>query len=212
MDKRTQTCCFTGHRHLPAGEEEAIWQRVQEHLIPLLEQGVRYFGVGGALGFDTLVAEKLLELRGQYPQIRVILVLPFHGYQSLWTAPSRPALRGSNPGSIRWSTAAPHPAVRPFWPATGIWWTARPTASVTVRELPAVRRIRCGMRRSRGYKYGMSYFHERSPKANIPSGFLMKFFILLQIPAGVPVRYNMQGEQEQRCQFVYRPLFWRNLL
>lgn len=39
MDKCTQTCCFTGHRHLPAGKEEAIWQRVQEHLIPLLEQG-----------------------------------------------------------------------------------------------------------------------------------------------------------------------------
>ena len=86
MDKRTQTCCFTGHRHLPAGEEEAIWQRVREHLIPLLEQGVRYFGVGGALGFDTLVAEKLLDLRRQYPQIRVILVLPFRGYQSRWTA------------------------------------------------------------------------------------------------------------------------------
>ena len=86
MDNRAQTCCFTGHRHLPAGGEEAIWQRVQEHLIPLLEQGVRYFGVGGALGFDTLVAEKLLELRGKYPQIRVILVLPFRGYQSRWTA------------------------------------------------------------------------------------------------------------------------------
>ena len=86
MDKRAQTCCFTGHRHLPAGEEESIWRRVQEHLIPLLEQGGRYFGVGGALGFDTLVAEKLLELRGQYPQIRVILVLPFRDYQSRWTA------------------------------------------------------------------------------------------------------------------------------
>ena len=59
---------------------------MQEHLIPLLEQEVRYFGVGGALGFDTLVAEKLLELRGQYPQIRVILVLPFRDYQSRWTA------------------------------------------------------------------------------------------------------------------------------
>ena len=34
MDKRAQTCCFTGHRHLPAGEEEALWQRVQKHLIP----------------------------------------------------------------------------------------------------------------------------------------------------------------------------------
>lgn len=86
MDKRAQTCCFTGHRHLPAWKEEVIWQRVLEYLLPLLEQGVRYFGVGGALGFDTLAAEKLLDLREQYPQIRVILVLPFRGYQSRWTA------------------------------------------------------------------------------------------------------------------------------
>lgn len=86
MDKREQTCCFTGHRHLPVGEEETIWQCVLEYLLPLLDQGVHYFGVGGALGFDTLVAEKLLELRRRYPQIRVILVLPFRGYQSRWTS------------------------------------------------------------------------------------------------------------------------------
>ena len=89
MNKRAQTCCFTGHRQLPFGEEDAIWHRVLERLEPLLEQGVRYFGVGGALGFDTLVAEKLLELRSQYPQIRVILVLPFQGYQSRWTDEQR---------------------------------------------------------------------------------------------------------------------------
>ena len=46
---------------------------------------MRYFGVGGALGFDTLVAEKLLALRESRPQIRIILVQPFPGYQSRWT-------------------------------------------------------------------------------------------------------------------------------
>ena len=157
MDNRAQTCCFTGHRHLPAGEEEAIWQRVQEHLIPLLEQGVRYFGVGGALGFDTLVAEKLLELRGKYPQIRVILVLPFRGYQSRWTAAQQARAARIESRVDKVSTAAAHPAVRPFWPATGVWWTARPTASVTAQELPEVQRIHCGMRKNRDYKYGMQH-------------------------------------------------------
>lgn len=85
MDKRPYTCCFTGHRNLPAAQEEEIWQRVCVYLEPLLEEGVRYFGVGGALGFDTLVAEKLLELRESRPQIRIILVQPFQGYQSCWT-------------------------------------------------------------------------------------------------------------------------------
>ena len=85
MDTRPYTCCFTGHRNLPIRQEEEIWQRVCTRLYPLLERGVRYFGVGGAIGFDTLVAEKLLNLRKTYPQIRVILVQPFQGYQSRWT-------------------------------------------------------------------------------------------------------------------------------
>ena len=85
MNTRPYTCCFTGHRNLPPDREEEIWQRVYACLCPLLEKGVRYFGVGGTLGFDTLVAEKLLDLRKTHPQIRVILVQPFRGYQSRWT-------------------------------------------------------------------------------------------------------------------------------
>lgn len=85
MDTRPYTCCFTGHRNLSIHQEEEIWQRVCTRLYPLLERGVRCFGVGGAIGFDTLVAEKLLNLRKTYPQIRVILVQPFQGYQSRWT-------------------------------------------------------------------------------------------------------------------------------
>lgn len=63
IDKRPFTCCFTGHRNLPIEQEEKIWKRVYARLDPLLEKGVRYFGVGDGLGFDTLVAEKLLALR-----------------------------------------------------------------------------------------------------------------------------------------------------
>lgn len=85
MDKRSFTCCFTGHRNLPAGQEEKIWRRVHTCLETLLEEGVRYFGVGGALGFDTLVAGKLLALRESRPEIRITLVQPFPGYQSRWT-------------------------------------------------------------------------------------------------------------------------------
>ena len=85
MDKRPYTCCFTGHRNLPAAQEEEIWQRVYAYLEPRLEEGVRYFGVGGALGFDTLVAEKLLLLRESRSKIRIILAQPFQGYQNRWT-------------------------------------------------------------------------------------------------------------------------------
>lgn len=164
MDKREQTCCFTGHRHLPVSEEEAIWQCVLEYLLLLLDQGVHYFGVGGALGFDTLVAEKLLELRRQYLQIRVILVLPFRGYQSRWTSAQQArAARIEDRVDKVLFTAAIRLAVRPFWPEIGIWSMDRPTASVTVQKLLAVRHIHCGTRKSKGYRYGML----RSGGANI---------------------------------------------
>lgn len=45
-------------------------------MVTLIEQGYRYFGAGGALGFDTLAAQAVLRLRERYPQIRLILVLP----------------------------------------------------------------------------------------------------------------------------------------
>ena len=83
------TCCFTGHRDIPAGSEETIWKAVDACLRPLIKQGVRYFGVGGAIGFDMLIAEKLLELRVQNAQIKIILVLPFREYQSYWTSAQR---------------------------------------------------------------------------------------------------------------------------
>lgn len=44
MDKRQQTCCFTGHRILPRGIEDELWTKTYAHLQPLLTQGVRYFG------------------------------------------------------------------------------------------------------------------------------------------------------------------------
>lgn len=119
MDKRPFTCCFTGHRNLRAGQEEKIWRRVHTYLEPLLEEGVRYFGVGGALGFDMLVAEKLLALRESRPEIRIILVQPFQGYQSRWTPAQQARAAQWRRGSTRWSSSAKRPAVRPFWPATG---------------------------------------------------------------------------------------------
>lgn len=80
------TCCFTGHRDLPMKSEETIWKAVNACLQPLIAQGVRYFGVGGAIGFDMLITEKLLKLREKNSQIKIILVLPFREYQSRWTS------------------------------------------------------------------------------------------------------------------------------
>ena len=81
---RTMTACFTGHRTLPEAELPEIAERLEGILTALIEQGYRYFGAGGALGFDTLAAQTVLRLRERDPQIRLILVLPCRSQTSGW--------------------------------------------------------------------------------------------------------------------------------
>lgn len=75
-DKKGQTVCFTGHRQIreTTAEVEGRLTKVVENLI---QAGYLYFGAGGARGFDALAAEVVLKLKRQYPQIHLILVLPF---------------------------------------------------------------------------------------------------------------------------------------
>ena len=89
-DVREYTCCFTGHRNIKPGEEQKILARVDNRLYPLIRQGVTYFGVGEAVGFDTLIAKHLLELRStQFRKIKVVLVYPFDGFWDGWTEKQR---------------------------------------------------------------------------------------------------------------------------
>ena len=74
--KRIQTCCFTGHRQLPPGERAEIANRLECVITALYQRGVRYYGAGGALGFDALAAQTVLHLRENCPGMKLILVLP----------------------------------------------------------------------------------------------------------------------------------------
>lgn len=73
---REKTCCFTGHRDLPMLKRKAITRRLEKTVISLIQDGIQYFGAGGALGFDTIAAQTVLKLRQRYPHIKLILVLP----------------------------------------------------------------------------------------------------------------------------------------
>ena len=73
---RDYTCCFTGHRALPPEERGAIAYQLERTVIMLIQAGIRFFGAGGARGFDTLAAQTILKLQRKYPHIRLILVLP----------------------------------------------------------------------------------------------------------------------------------------
>ena len=83
---REQTCCFTGRRELPPQELDQIVEGLKTTIAALITKGIRYFGAGGALGFDVLAARTVLNLRRQYPHIRLILVLPCHSHTIKWAA------------------------------------------------------------------------------------------------------------------------------
>lgn len=53
-----------------------------EHLISL---GVTSFCAGGALGFDTLSAGKILGFKKRFPQIKLVLVLPCKTQTNGWS-------------------------------------------------------------------------------------------------------------------------------
>ena len=84
MDMKSKTCCFTGHRVMSDQEKQIAAVRLREVIAALMKEGVVYYGAGGALGFDTLAAQTVLEMKKEYPQLRLILVLPCEDQTRNW--------------------------------------------------------------------------------------------------------------------------------
>ena len=84
MDLRAKTCCFTGHRSLSHEEKLKVAVRLREIVAEQIEAGVVFYGAGGALGFDTLAAQTVLDMKKEYPQLRLILVLPCEDQTRRW--------------------------------------------------------------------------------------------------------------------------------
>ena len=83
---KNKTCCFTGHRDIPTGAYQLIFNKTEEMVERLIKKGYLYFGAGGALGFDTIAALAVLKLKEHYPNIRLILVLPCRFQTRGWTS------------------------------------------------------------------------------------------------------------------------------
>lgn len=73
---KNKTCCLTGHRRLSVEEAKIVKAKLKHTLSEMIKAGYLYFGTGGALGFDTVAALTVLELKNEYPNIKLILVLP----------------------------------------------------------------------------------------------------------------------------------------
>lgn len=72
---KIKNCCFTGHRQIK--NTDIIRLRLIETIrVFINEYGTTDFFAGGALGWDMLCEETILELKKEYSFIRLHIVLP----------------------------------------------------------------------------------------------------------------------------------------
>ena len=74
--QKKKTVCFTGHRSIIAPHAMTLSAVLENEIVRQIKGGATVFRAGGAIGFDTVAALKVLELKEQYPSIRLELILP----------------------------------------------------------------------------------------------------------------------------------------
>ena len=83
--KRIATCCFTGHRpeklNVPA---EIVIRKLIDAIEDAFSDGFIFYITGMAKGVDIWAAEAVLELKKEYPHIKLICAVPFEGFEKSW--------------------------------------------------------------------------------------------------------------------------------
>lgn len=84
MTDSNKICCFTGHRSIPADHLSELYHLLDSALEDLIARGVRTFRAGGAIGFDTIAALRVLSMKSRGADIRLELILPCRDQTRNW--------------------------------------------------------------------------------------------------------------------------------
>ena len=85
-------CCFTGHRSIPSAHVMRIPEILAGVIKDLASKGVKTFKAGGATGFDTFAALKVIDARQKYPELGTftcssrLISCPVNVFFSIWSA------------------------------------------------------------------------------------------------------------------------------
>lgn len=80
-----KTCAFSGHREIPDRIVGGLIDLIDRAIAYCYRNSVRTFFCGGAIGFDTIAAERVLRAKETYPDIRLSLVLPCEDQDKFWS-------------------------------------------------------------------------------------------------------------------------------
>ncbi len=84
MAEHSKPVCFTGHRALSENEITALPRLLEDTLSELIASGYDTFRTGGAIGFDTMAALKVLSLKERFPHVQLHLYLPCRHQDKFW--------------------------------------------------------------------------------------------------------------------------------
>lgn len=86
--EKEKTCFFAGHRPYKftyePEEEQAFLTTLENNITTtirdIFEKGCDTFLCGGTIGFDIMCAETVIELKKEFPQVRLGCMLPFENH------------------------------------------------------------------------------------------------------------------------------------
>ncbi|MBQ4154283.1 MAG: DUF1273 family protein [Clostridia bacterium] len=89
-----KTCFFAGHRpykftYEPEQEERfltTLKNSINKTVREAFDNGYDTFLCGGAIGFDIMCAESVIELKKKFPQVRLVCMLPFENHHNSFPA------------------------------------------------------------------------------------------------------------------------------
>lgn len=84
LSEKSKSLAFTGHRTIPIERQNEIRARLVEAVSVACKSGITCFFSGMAMGFDLMAAETVLSLKGRYPNILLIAVVPFRRQSYRW--------------------------------------------------------------------------------------------------------------------------------
>ncbi len=88
LERKSQTAAFSGYRHdklrVSIDNSDALHTlklSIAKSLEELYNKGIRRFITGGAIGFDTMAAIEIVELRNTHSDVEHIIAAPFAGQE-----------------------------------------------------------------------------------------------------------------------------------
>lgn len=93
LSDKSKSLAFTGHRTVPVERQDEIRARLVEAVSVAYKSGITCFYSGMAMGFDLMAAETVLSLKGRYPDIRFIAVVPFRRQNYRWPSMEKSVIR-----------------------------------------------------------------------------------------------------------------------